>query len=623
VKITLRNQSKCLKPFAVDDLPDLTIITGKNGAGKSALLRALSEGLEVDFGNGRGTETVERLLLTPEKVLNTQHQGGSEPRRTAAKEHLSSMKRSFEADLQALPELEREQIQRLFAEGNMRKLRDFAQASGNRRLVPYVVGSTISDDTTLVQAVNLKNKPCVLLDEQDIDELYIWGKTTFFGDGFTTPFKNYQRIELENDVNEIRAKRDQACNYLPRDLFLERFGSPPWELANRAIAAAGLPYRYREPAVSLHLEEPRLETADGTLLTFEDLSSGERVLLNLAQCIFNGREHKGVVIKPDLLLLDEVDAFLHPEMTRRYINLVDEFFVRNQKMRVIMVTHSPSTVALAPPESIYLLERGRELRKVSKASALNVLTEGVPTLAIDFDGRRQVFTESAADAKTYDALYRVIRQLLPSGRSLEFIDTGSRSGCAEVKSLVNQLSGAGNASVFGLIDSDGGKNKGTSRIHVLGDGSFDGLESVVLNPLLIAGFICHSFQQYRNHIGLKDENTFLWLCSASPDVLQGIVSKIAESVFQSEPSATVSVRYLGGFCLDIDERCLKTDDHEYENLVLKSFDNFESVARKKGGAAGLLMQRIVGTVVAEQPNFLPMDAFDTLKNLLMADAHVG
>jgi hypothetical protein len=75
------------------------------------------------------------------------------------------------------------------------------------------------------------------------------------------------------------------------------------------------------------------------------------------------------------------------------------------KVNVIATTHSPSTLACAPEESIYATSAERAgLQKMTKGRALNLLTAGVPTLAVSFSGRRQVFVESEIDSSIYEGV---------------------------------------------------------------------------------------------------------------------------------------------------------------------------------------------------------------------------
>jgi ABC-type glutathione transport system ATPase component len=103
---------------------------------------------------------------------------------------------------------------------------------------------------------------------------------------------------------------------------------------------------------------------------------------------------------PKLLLLDEIDAPLHPSMARTILDIIIKTLLGVYGIEVLATTHSPSTVALAPEDALYAMREGQPgLTKVTKDEALSILTVGVPTLSISYDGRRQVFVESPIDAQ--------------------------------------------------------------------------------------------------------------------------------------------------------------------------------------------------------------------------------
>lgn len=112
---------------------------------------------------------------------------------------------------------------------------------------------------------------------------------------------------------------------------------------------------------------------------FSALSSGEQVLLSLAISIFESRDDFHM---PDLLLLDEIDASLHPSMSRALLQTLQHVFVDNGT-KVLLATHSPSTVALAPEDSVFVVNKGpvpNKIEPVVPKEAIEVLTEGYATL---------------------------------------------------------------------------------------------------------------------------------------------------------------------------------------------------------------------------------------------------
>jgi predicted ATP-dependent endonuclease of OLD family len=63
--------------------------------------------------------------------------------------------------------------------------------------------------------------------------------------------------------------------------------------------------------------------------------------------------------KTSLLLLDELDAYLNPVMSKMFIEIVNDILVKKFKIQVIMTTHSPSTVAYTPEENLFWMENGK------------------------------------------------------------------------------------------------------------------------------------------------------------------------------------------------------------------------------------------------------------------------
>ena len=86
--------------------------------------------------------------------------------------------------------------------------------------------------------------------------------------------------------------------------------------------------------------------------------------------------------QPGLILLDELDAVLHPSMISALLVGLKEQFVNNGTP-VIMATHSVTTVSLLDEGEIYSVGRvgGRvDVRCVRKAEAVSDLSEGLATI---------------------------------------------------------------------------------------------------------------------------------------------------------------------------------------------------------------------------------------------------
>jgi len=108
------------------------------------------------------------------------------------------------------------------------------------------------------------------------------------------------------------------------------------------------------------------------------LSSGEQILFALALCLFKGKSDN---IFPKLLLLDEVDATLHPSMIENLLHVIHEVLLK-KGTKVILATHSPTTIALAQEKSVFVInnEGQKRVEKRPKKEALEILTQGYMTI---------------------------------------------------------------------------------------------------------------------------------------------------------------------------------------------------------------------------------------------------
>lgn len=197
-------------------------------------------------------------------------------------------------------------------------------------------------------------------------------------------FWDYYVKYRSNQVNEFQNEK-YGKNYevLTEEEFLAVHGEKPWDLINQILGVFDtLNYKVNSPEGAdyfgdfqlklKHTEKENLE------IEFNSLSSGEKILMALVASVYKSSADKHF---PDLLLLDEVDASLHPSMMKNMLEVIEKIFLK-QDVKVILVTHAPTTIALAPEESIHVMNRsGRNrIEKKSKQEALTILTQGFATI---------------------------------------------------------------------------------------------------------------------------------------------------------------------------------------------------------------------------------------------------
>ena len=200
---------------------------------------------------------------------------------------------------------------------------------------------------------------------------------------------------------------------VPETEIRKRLGPTPWDVVNETFLAAGFPFRVPSPMETRLLDTYQLileEIKTGTRLRSTDLSSGEKTLLALVLWLYNAR-HNGRF--PRLFLLDEPDAHLHPSFTRQLIDVMAEVLVGRHGVRVILTTHSPSTVALAPENSLFEMrrEQPRIIRSTSKAQTVGLLTAGLVTVS---PGTRHVLVEDDDDVQFFDMVRDVLTDYGPT-----------------------------------------------------------------------------------------------------------------------------------------------------------------------------------------------------------------
>lgn len=653
MQLTFSRSYLSITRFPSVEIPQFCVISGPNGVGKSHLLQAIYNGaiatdvapLAGDFQSqmrqfdwntlvpqetGAFSSEVlrqERLTLQ-QTVLNLKNQ-------PQIVDPLRSLANSWDLDQETINNpyrlLRRDNYYLQSLPDNSAELTDSQTAinTAAAHAEALIVQQLDVPSQKILRALSEKFGVGIAgLTERELTSGSIpnWGRTDLFQQSFARLFVAYRDAYISNLLTELRFKSgDSDQPPLDSEAFVKQHGPAPWDFVNETIRIAGLGFTINSPNMTdFDPYTPVLtKSSTGVAVPFGTLSSGEKILMSFAFCVYYSNNRRQLASYPKVILFDEIDAPLHPSMTKGLVETIQRTLVDDFGINVICTTHSPSTVALAPEGSVHLMLRDIPgLHKTSKAKALNLLTEGVPTLAISYSGRRQVFVESPTDAKLYDLIYTRLKTKLDSERSLEFVSTGVRSqagqevntGCDAVKRLVNDLASTGNQSVFGLLDWDG-KAKSSDRIFVLAEGERNGLENCILDPLALGGILirdCPSENKF-----FDSAISYAHFLQLDVNGLQNIARSICEAVFDDSGS-TIHTRYTGGFSLQIDSRFLKMDDHLLEATILKNIPALRSVAKSQSGQ---LSSRIVSTIFIDRVEIIPLAFYSLFSALLEVDPH--
>lgn len=288
-------------------------------------------------------------------------------------------------------------------------------------------------------------------------------------------FYNYRLSEIE-----LQAKKETEEN------IKIAIGEKPWVVLREIIKESKLPFDINDPSNNGIRDGFQLKLTHRILkeeVNFNDLSSGEKVLISLIFYLYNSQEKK---VFPKLLLLDEPDAHLHPSMSQQFLNVIKNVLVDKFGVQVIMTTHSPSTVILAPNDSIYEMstDRPRIRKSLSKNHSVSLLTAGLVYVG---EGTKYILVEDNADASFYSYVYNRLttENQIDATIPLVFIPAsteGSSGGKNVVRNWVNKLQKSGLISIVqGLIDADNG-NVVADGIYKIGRYS---IENYLADPILV------------------------------------------------------------------------------------------------------------------------------------------
>lgn len=635
---------KSIKAFHPIELSNFVVMTGVNGAGKTHLLEAITSGLvQIDgIPVGEGNQQI-RLFNWSNLVPNDN--GSTSPSQLVQERyalwnelynHINNFRSSIYSVLEQFGVARQVDVD--FDELVSMKEDDFVAKVDNIELARQVfqsvqnaiVNSGINVINSFVQsdpvnrnwlAEKLKKdykRPIITIKEGDFYQSYPigWTQVSLFHQSFNRLFAGYHKLWVENKFNKFLNSEGEKINFLSDEEFLKQHGEPPWEFLNSILKFANLNFCMEEPSGydDRPYEATLIHQINGERIKFADLSSGEKILMSFALCLYYAQDRRQIVNYPKVLLFDEIDAPLHPSMTQSLLRTIQEILVERHGIKVILTTHSPSTVALAPESAIFVMQKdgNQRLIKTSKDKALAILTSGVPTLSINYENRRQVFVESEYDVKYYDVIYNKLKYYLHPEISLQFIPSGApgQGDCNNVKQIVNQLN---TSSIYGIIDWDK-KNYGNSQVKVIGKDRRYSIENYIFDPIIFAVYLLREKFVEKTEVGLNDTERYIDIEKFDNARLQlivdFIVNKTATLLPVDSELGAVECKYVGGQVVNIPKWFLNVQGHELESNFKKLFQQLNRFRKDDQ-----LKLEILRKAVDDVPQLLSIDFIDLFQEI--------
>lgn len=654
MKIIFEGEFKSLNSFESDELNDFTVITGKNGSGKTQLVKLFENKSQNNLKD-------ENSLKVDSDISSIQIEGisSSYTPRVGADNWSSKIKplsdkfSRLRGNLQefiyfiiqeeiSIEEIdEAESIIDFFSRYDEKFTKDYfikVISESNSRLrsgrsekqVSQKARSIIASHRDLIAVLK---KICEVRDCQisDVKSTYFtntplperfFDQSDLFNSRLQDIFYAYAKRRHLNEIEYLRGKEYGWDLPAVSDNEFVKENAPPWETINKILEDHDINYYFegvdkQDFSPDSLIEFSFRKKSTDTSIRFDDLSSGEEVIIGMIIKLFTSEFYEESLEYPDLIVLDEPDAHLHPEMSKLLIDVLNQTFVRDYGIKIIMTTHSPSTVALTPEESVYQLsnEPKTELKKVQKDDALALLTEYIPTLSIDYKNHKQVFVESPTDRKYYQLLTDKLIQEKKLEGKLYFVSNSSGKGnCNEVISIVKQLRNAGNDSCFGIIDWDKtNKNKGYVFVH--GKNYRYSIENFFLDPFYLVSLFLEmgNAHNVRDDLNFPEHYNQYTIGSGSVQRLQEVrrwvENKFKEEFKNEDMSARIDVEYLNGKRISLPECFLLENGHTLEGKFRKVFPALNSFKNN-----GELAEKLIGIMCKSYP-FIPKESFQVLKKI--------
>ncbi|WP_197736199.1 ATP-binding protein [Klebsiella michiganensis] len=415
----------------------------------------------------------------------------------------------------------------------------------------------------------------------------------------------------------LNTNQNKSTPYWDDEKFIDKYGAKPWIIINEILSEVfDGKFEFSTPDETSHsynYQASLIQRSNGISVSVENLSSGEKILLWLALTLFNTQyNHNKIVNTPKIVLIDEPDAFLHPKMVLKMHNILGSF-VKYFNATVIITSHSPTSVALAPNESIYLVDNN-VVQKIEKDSAITELLDGVTQISLNPNNRRQVFVESQYDADVYQILFSKLMhrsEKIDPKISLTFISSGAKTpkqqliekamqvfkiqdedllnefvvsvngvgDCSKVIGQVEALVENENDTVRGIIDWDL-KNNATEYVKVFAEKYAYSIENVTLDPIciLLLLHIDKPESMTMEKICGEDVNWTKWICDEK--LLQASLDLFITHVLERPNKKDRVLDYVSGIKLNSDSEYLEKNGHKLEALVKEKYMGLKSFCRK-------------------------------------------
>ena len=444
ISLKLTSRYKSLQEgFEWNDIPAFAVITGVNGVGKTQLLEVIKGRSERPDSHGRTLQIIRDISTSkgPENLIfseNASQKGLSlnglieyvhnSDQRLLSLRNLDQYIRNCQNNINSWRQQytqTTDKVARLQLENNIRSHEDEIRSYQNEKFNVCI----FAYDEELKRIARKLGKEVEELSEDEIRQLAI---------------DNFESLTTVDELTRFLSNENQR--YMRRVTYLTEIHQReeadllaaqerPYQTINRIFRQYGFDYfdmLNPFPVDGKLNGEIRFQGKGGEIVDYNSLSSGERAIVQFVIWSY-GQDFRGNRL--NTMVLDEPDAHLHPSMCKMMVEIFSEMSAKKEigggGIRIIITTHSPSTVAFTPEGSLFVMQREadnkRSIRPTTSEDAVEILSDGIFTFSRAMSQFTQlsssqkqnlVFVEGKTDVKHFNKAM----QMLGYNLDVEFFD---------------------------------------------------------------------------------------------------------------------------------------------------------------------------------------------------------
>lgn len=398
ISLKLLSRYKSLQEgFEWNDIPSFAVITGVNGVGKTQLLEVIKGWRNNSNSRGATIPDIAREITSSSGLENLIFSENVTQRSLSLNGLIGYFKNSNQrlATLRTLDQQIKVHqnnidscLQRSMSEEEVNRIQLVNSVKNHEEQIRNLQNQKWSTciyayDEELKRIARKLNKKVEELAEEEIHEFAIDNFESLTNVDELTRFIANENLRYMKRVTYLAETHQRE----ETDLLVSQ--ERPYQTINRIFQQYGFVYYDMLNPFPIDGKlngEIRFHGKEGEIVNYNSLSSGEQAIVQFVIWSY-GQDFRGNRL--NTMVLDEPDAHLHPSMCKMMVEIFSEMSAKKESggggIRIIITTHSPSTVAFTPDGSLFVMQRDADNKKVIRPTttedAVEILSDGIFTFS--------------------------------------------------------------------------------------------------------------------------------------------------------------------------------------------------------------------------------------------------